>query len=1363
MKKILSMIMAIALLVTLIPFSPNKAEAAIDAHNFAFPNEQYNLNDAARIVNSERLTLNGTIHNVIGRTVSYDVVQIYKKLKSGSTTEYEEVIVDSREGQTGNITLNGSSIQVFDIKLFPGLNRITFKGTQGTSSVEDSIYIEYRNAPMMYNLTATLNGNNFDVKEDSTTVVYSDATNGRTTADISITGNAPNAEKVTVTVNNKSWDYTVRSTDNWKFVASPVNIRKGKNILNIKVYNNSQVTETTREIAFYNGEVTFYDLNVTDGVNSGDLATSPNVSVNKANSIKVKGKVIVPVVYTPPVPPATTGTFKPSTSNLSDAALKFSLNGAPYSDVANVATDPVNFVQDPSTKFMTLTFDVDLGKAGIGGLALDNAHMIQFSGWNFAKLPSAGTDLSALMQFTLNDKDQSYIYGVNYLPGYTASTTAAELEKMQGIDMMNANLNAVPVGVEVLVGNPTGSDEINLSQVIDNLGKTSSDYKAEMISDAPLLYVYKTINGVEQRFQRMFLKITKLPTAGKMTLEISLKSGSKKNIPVTLLYGPFVKYDSLFDGKIIKYDTTRTDAMKFLLDELGSFSGQIFNIANSDEIRYETTGTPAQLQSVFLYINNTLVELVAQTSDKTKFELKDKTNFDPNNPSTPKKAFDALYKTGDNTIKFVFKTTKNTYEQTIKLTLIPTNLPVIPAPGTDGVFPYSTSYNTPKVNDSNFEKKGSVYMSKQAHMNIFGTFDFIDLGYDENQVNTKLKDLAQTSALTNYKIRVTSPGEKEIVWSLANTFTSKKGGNTFQVGSDVPGISIVYDYEQQNFSFVMLNHELPRDGSPKVYNIYVYNSGDNGPFASYRLEIQPIAIPYTIEKPKVEKRILNQNYVEVVISSPGAEKMTIQKQPAEKFMYDPDNDDGTPNSFEAFRAMVYDLKPNKDNKIELVITKGKEVTKDFFTVKYVPTTIPGMQVMELKKNSHKVFEGKLNLSFAKDTNLVRTDYNATDKFKGQVYTGNRILFAIANPDDGVIDRHDFEPVPANYNLELEYGKQVYRGNFPTRFVRASSVYWLDPGMADDISTGSNYDPIMYGNDPFPLKNQNVPFFFMRSADRELVPSKPGTLTLSYDPTMTQDAGRLITVFRFDPVLKQWENIGGVVDEKKHVIKVPFTRFGYYVVAKLGYSFNDTVLHPYAREAIETIFAKGVMNAVDPSGMFGADEYVTRAEFTRMIVRALEIPLNYEGDPKHFTDIPSTIQSVNLDGLWDFRYIETAARKGIVRGVEPQYFGADRHILRQDAAVMIAKALNLKLETDPVKVKAAVNKVFQDGGKIDYYAQPSIAAIAKKNFITGIPIDPTDPKKGFNFQPDARLLRSDAAIIISRVMADMKKLPKIYSN
>ncbi|MNE64824.1 hypothetical protein D3C80_1602590 [compost metagenome] len=55
------------------------------------------------------------------------------------------------------------------------------------------------------------------------------------------------------------------------------------------------------------------------------------------------------------------------------------------------------------------------------------------------------------------------------------------------------------------------------------------------------------------------------------------------------------------------------------------------------------------------------------------------------------------------------------------------------------------------------------------------------------------------------------------------------------------------------------------------------------------------------------------------------------------------------------------------------------------------------------------------------------------------------------------------------------------------------------------------------------------------------------------------------------------------------------------------------------------------------------------------------------------------------------------------------------------------------------------------------------AIQKKGFVQGALIDPNNPKGGSVFEPKARLLRSDAAIIMARVMADQKKLPKIYGN
>jgi hypothetical protein len=356
-------------------------------------------------------------------------------------------------------------------------------------------------------------------------------------------------------------------------------------------------------------------------------------------------------------------------------------------------------------------------------------------------------------------------------------------------------------------------------------------------------------------------------------------------------------------------------------------------------------------------------------------------------------------------------------------------------------------------------------------------------------------------------------------------------------------------------------------------------------------------------------------------------------------------------------------------------------------------------------------------------------------------------------------------VKAGYDLDVQMGSVYINASFPRRFVKVSPVFWIDAGEADDIyQTPTVYDPITTGYDPMPhsyIKGEPRKFYYSRDPERELIPSKRGTLTLAYDPSARQSASVTVTVFRFDPFTRQWENIGGKVDEKKNTITVPFDRFGYYVVAKLSASYNDIIDHKYARNAMEAVFAKGIMNAMDPSGSFGGDQYVTRGEFTRMIVRALELPLNYEGQ-KHFMDIGDTNGVVSPDALWDYRYIETAARAGIVKGTRPGTFDPTVHISRQDAAVMLANALNLKQDTNLDAIKKQLQKAFKDEVDITVYAKPAVAAIQKKGFMTGSPIDVNDLSKGYVFEPTARLTRAEAAIIIARVMSDLKKLPAIFA-
>lgn len=1329
LKRILSVFLAVVLVISLLPASfANTVSAAQAGTFFIFPNEQYDVN-SARLVNEDRVSLTGTLNGVNDKQISYSVFQLTKKA-DGTIS-----IVNSNEGQTGNIIVNNGKITVSNIKLFSGLNRITFKGLQGTTQVEDSIYVEYRNGPTIYDLKANLvdGSQAIELKEDSPAVLTASPGSpayGKTKTDISISGYAPSADKVTVEVNGRSWTYTVSSYNNYKFFASPINVNSGSNIVKIKVLNQNQTLETSREVTFYNGKVTFFDVRATDRTDvSADLSTFPNFNVS-STKITVKGKAIIPI----------------KNGQLPDAAALSTYLGYAFANGASGSgTRPVT-VLESANDYMMIEFS---------GVAPDKA---QFDSLINVTLTAAdgttGAGISSTVGLTLRDKNNPFIQEVNYLSGYSSGMSPSQILNLSGTSMNGANIFSLPIAMEVLVANGASVNNITITGITDAKDNDLTPFSQPVVLASER--VVRNINGNQVELQRIIIRVDKLPAAGyqKITFQANNVAGSELTVPVTLLYGPYVQFTSLYDDMKIEMDTNNPNLKDNVMKDVDYFKGQLMNVANDSEIKYSGTD-----QTIFLYINNTLVSLEKDptSSEVSKFRI---ASGDEN------KAYQALFP-GNNIIKFVFKSPKNSYEKSINISYVPLNVPVIPVPDSVGVFPYSID-NTdpvPDNNDKKFEKTGSVYTTTEKKMNVYGTFDFIDLGQTKSAVDSKL--LTNSASNSKYMLKISTPTTdgktQEYTWSMDQRFYALKSpGDVFNSsnGNTNPNLNVYYDYDTQTFSFKLLNQSLPLNGSPIVYNITVYNSGEGGPTATFRLEVTYKTAPFQIIRPLEGRRLVNQNFVEVIVSSDNASKVMIGKQEAKKSAfdadYDPSNGIDYPN---AYRAIVKDLKPNKDNKIDITVFVGNDQLKDYITVKYVPTSIPGAQYLETMKSSHKAFDGNLTLTFPKGASLIRRDYNVADQFKNQVFSGHDILFAIANSEDGVVDRREFEVPVANFDNEIALGKQLFIGNFQQRFVKSSPVFWIDPGTADDINTDKVYDPITHGSDPYQLPGSEVRSFYNRESMNELVPSKRGTLTLTYDANITQDAGRLVTVFRFDPELQKWENIGGVVDPKKHTVKVPFDRFGYYVVAKLGYSYNDVVQHPYGRDYIETIYAKGVMNAFDPSERFGTDLYISRAEFVRAIVRALEIPLNYQG-PKHFSDIPSSLTSINVDGLWDFRYIETAAREGITRGAQPQFFDAESAITRQDASVMIAKALNLKLETDRAKITKDLQKYFKDYASIDYYAQPSVLAIAKKGFIQGSPVDPADPKRGNMFNPTANMLRGDAAIIMGKVMADLKKLPKM---
>lgn len=1338
LKRLLSMLLTVGLIIGLVPAALVGTAHAATGTYFIFPNEKYDA-DSARMVNTDRVTVNGTINGVNGSTISYSVFQLSK---NGTNL----TVVNKNESQKGGITVNGSTIQISDIKLFPGLNRITFQSSQNSAEMKDSIYIEYQDGPKLYDLSATLNGETQQLLENQTAVLTDARNSGTDDVKVVIQGTAPNADSVTLTSTKSSNTYNVSSYTSYKLTGSVV-LTPGKNIVSIKVNNGTQALTVTREITIYTGKPEFSDLTLNkDGNVSADLTTSPDFTVSSTSGVVLKGNVLVP-----------SGATDPVVSKINARFTDVSNNGSAIGDTNGIdaTIDTANVVT--SSGYKVYPFQVTVPD----GIVTD--HLIRASlSVGFADGTSSN---ASAVQFTLRSSTQPYIDDVNFLPDFnnqllsringSGSDQAAAIDeamKLTGSSMKNKTTDApsVPVGMEFIIVNGTPSSISELSGISVHTVGSPQD-------------VIRTINGKSTQVKKVVAYVDTLPKEGQNVLNFYLNGDSSKLIKATvnLLQGPFMKYDTIYDGQQIPLNTSSANLNTYKLNQLGYFKGKLLDVSNAADIHY--TGSN---RNVFLYVNNVLVDLDGSGAN---FKLA---------ASSETAAANALAN-GNNEIKFVFKPGIE-YSNTVKVNFTQTNIPVIPAPNTQGIIPFTPvsglsntpkySEIAPKAKDANFTKVDDTnYKTSLKNINIFGTFSIADLG-KADQVNGSLSDIANKD---QYILEIKGSDDSEVNWTLNNEFFSAEDAKTaYNSGAttdkftskDLKDLLVYYHPDKKYFSFVLKNQTISQDGTPVAYNITLYNSGKSGPFATFRLQVSGQSTSFDILRPLPEKRIVNQNFVQVVVNAGNADSVTVGKETAVQEGFDSDYD-GTVDYPSTYKAIVTGLKANKDNKIDVVVTVGKEKLKQTITVKYVPTNIPGEQYMEAMKTSHKVFDGNLTLAFTKGTSLIRRDYDQPQQFKNQVFSGHTLYFAIANSEDGVVDRHEFETEKALSDMQslIADGSRYFNRDFPSRFTKSSPVFWIDPGTADDIKTDA-YDPVTYGADPYQLANKSqndsskIKNFYWRDPSNELVPSKRATLTLTYDSSIAQDAGKQMTVFFFDPDLKDWQNIGGVVDPKKHTIKVPFDRFGYYVVAKVGETYSDVIKHKYARDYIEAILAKGVMNPMDPINSFGPDSYIKRGEFTSMIVKGLQIPLNFSG-AKHFDDV-SIPNTISADALYDYRYIETAARAGIVKGSQPRIFMPEDVITRQDAAVIIAKALNLKLETDHDKIMKNLSKTFKDADKIDYYAQASVLAIAKKGFITGSPVDASDPKKGYMFNPTSLTLRGDAAIIVAKVMADKKLLPKI---
>ena len=187
--------------------------------------------------------------------------------------------------------------------------------------------------------------------------------------------------------------------------------------------------------------------------------------------------------------------------------------------------------------------------------------------------------------------------------------------------------------------------------------------------------------------------------------------------------------------------------------------------------------------------------------------------------------------------------------------------------------------------------------------------------------------------------------------------------------------------------------------------------------------------------------------------------------------------------------------------------------------------------------------------------------------------------------------------------------------------------------------------------------------------------------------------------------------------------------GAVTAADPTYSFADVPFEHWANKAVEYLASIEVVNGF-PDGMFKANTTVTREEFVKMAVAAFKLT---------GTDVNNAAFADVDEAFWAAPYIKTAVASGVIKGISEYEFGVSQPVIRQDAAVIIARCL-LLAESD-TEVKAFIDEELIDG-----YAIDSVRTMAGAGIINGY----TDG----SFRPYSMLTRAEAAqIIYNALIAD----------
>ncbi|KZE49507.1 hypothetical protein AV540_15415 [Brevibacillus parabrevis] len=1196
--------------------------------------------------------------------------------------------------------ISGSSFTFSDVPLNAGLNVITFYERSGSVTKEHlSFYVEYNNTPVIDSIKAN------NTLLATTTTLITVASPNRLT--LNVDGVVKNADKVIV--RNATTGQEVQATVASGTFAGNVSSVLGKNTLEFTAYSkNKKVGVITRYIHVASRDTEtanqLYNVTVSDDTTPFSLSLNDTVTINgpvdssdlNTKEYKVQGTVLLK--------------FEDSTlQKFKNLRLKFSKAGSTFT-VDNIVPSSKQAKGGGFTEY-TFVADIINGSGQKTGIFKD------------------GDVYSVTAEYVFTNYDPenpNIVLGDDYgtVNGYTYKFSFMNNNKPRIISARYGTTELSQTSVNVL-----NQSSVTIEFTTANMSTTASNYSVTY-NGSPVTPAIVT--------DKFSVPLSNMP-AGTGVLEVKYSNGTNSvsaQYQLNVQISPYVQL-TYFDGTG-QQRTFETGYQASSSDDIYSLRGKVYNydltasnivvkLNNTDITSTGVTITPSSSTNqigTFIINKTKIVDLIEQKGQGEHL-------LEIQLTSSPSVSY---------SYTILFISSKAPTISDIKLEIVEngkTNELVKKA--TD------TSYRTSAKFLSGFRFKvdngaDHVYIEKNGKR-------LADFRY--NNGDWKLQDTNQEYMNTLNEIPTSSlKSEFEDLNFDAQSKTIFEAKMKSQEYGDL--IESIQDkvtkaQEQENV-LALFPLTLKKNGST---NFTIVAEDSKGAIVRYNVAIDQASSSWEVISPVKAKEtdqyiIVNTNSVPIKIFAENATKVLFGKTEAvvtnttnPDFEYDDDKGREIPKTYYVFTSNVA-LKKGL-NKIKYTVQVGSNSYTDEVQIFNANSSVNGAEYRDIlgKKVSFSVFEKGIELKFPAGTVLLTPENKLEgEEVKnplGDIFVDVPLYFGIADRTTGQVT------IPED-NMKSKLRLQQ-------NFNYASPMYYIDAG--DEVAPG--------GRDPYEDDGDDIEDFRSRY-ERNLVPSKAGTLAIKYDDSIVNAANNILTVFYHDGSV--WNNLGGVVNTGKKVITVPFKGFGYYIVLKTRESFDDVVTHEYARDAMETLYSKGIMPSYS-SNEFGANRDISRGEFATMLVKALQLPI--KDGPYESEDEPAspTFQDVNpRTDRWDYeyKYIETAARAGIVRGKEPGLFRPYQPLTREEAAIMIARALNMKLGSlDAAKV--ALGKMFEDAKDVGYYAAPSVLAVAKAKLMNGEVKDPNAKKPVYLFVPQANLTRAEMAIITIRVMVQLKKLPK----